>query len=196
MKCIKFLAGAMLCSAMAVTSCTINPTANVKLTNRVDSVSYALGQSWGEAMASQLQQMPGGPFNRSAIISGIMNSCMEDGKAIMSSEQAMALIDAYFMDIQNKEAEAAAEKNKAILEENMKKGGFLQTASGLQYKVITQGYGETPTDTDKVRVHYTGKLADGTVFDSSVERGEPTEFPVNAVIPGWTEALKLMPVGS
>ena len=82
------------------------------------------------------------------------------------------------------------------LEENAKKEGVNSTESGLQFRVINQGEGAIPARTDRVRVHYTGKLIDGTVFDSSVARGEPAEFPVNGVIPGWIEALTLMPVGS
>lgn len=82
------------------------------------------------------------------------------------------------------------------LDANLEKEGVNSTESGLQFKVLTQGDGPIPARTDRVRVHYTGKLIDGTVFDSSVARGEPAEFPVNGVIPGWIEALTLMPVGS
>ncbi len=95
---------------------------------------------------------------------------------------------------------AAAEENleagQAFLKENAGKEGVMTTLSGLQYKVIEEGEGENPAATDVVRVHYTGKLLDGTVFDSSVERGEPVEFPLNRVIPGWTEGLQLMSPGA
>ena len=93
----------------------------------------------------------------------------------------------------------AAEKSKAegeaFLAQNKTAEGVVTTQSGLQYKVITEGQGATPTDDDKVKVHYTGTLLDGTKFDSSIDRGQPLEFPVTAVIPGWTEMLKLMKVG-
>ena len=82
-----------------------------------------------------------------------------------------------------------------FMEENKAKDGVVTLPSGLQYKVITNGTGEKPTATDRVKVHYHGTLMDGTVFDSSVERGEPTVFGVGQVIKGWTEALELMPVG-
>lgn len=89
-----------------------------------------------------------------------------------------------------------ASQGEKYLEENRKREGVNSTTSGLQFRVITQGEGAIPTRTDRVRVHYTGKLIDGVVFDSSVTRGEAAEFPVNGVINGWTEALMLMPVGS
>ncbi len=96
---------------------------------------------------------------------------------------------------QARQKEMAAEGQK-FLDENQKKDGVSTTESGLQFRVITQGDGPIPSRKDHVRVHYTGKLIDGTVFDSSVARGEPAEFPVNGVIAGWIEALTLMPVGS
>ncbi len=91
---------------------------------------------------------------------------------------------------------ALAEAGKVFLAENIKKEGVQVTESGLQYKVLKAGDGAIPARTDHVRVHYTGRLIDGTVFDSSVQRGQPAEFPVNGVIAGWIEALTLMPVGS
>ena len=87
-------------------------------------------------------------------------------------------------------------KGAAFLAENKKKEGVVETASGLQYKVVKMGTGAKPTATDKVKVHYHGTLLDGTVFDSSVERGQPITFPLNQVIAGWTEGVQLMPVGS
>lgn len=94
-----------------------------------------------------------------------------------------------------RQQELAAEGQK-FLDENAKREGVNSTETGLQFRVLTQGTGPIPARKDHVRVHYTGKLVDGTVFDSSVARGEPAEFPVSGVIPGWIEALTLMPVGS
>ena len=94
---------------------------------------------------------------------------------------------------QFKEIEAAG---KAFLEANKQKDGVKMTDSGLQYEVLIEGDGKVPSATDKVSVHYTGTLPDGTVFDSSVTRGQPAEFPVNGVVKGWVEALSMMPVGS
>ena len=103
------------------------------------------------------------------------------------------------MSLQELKIKKLQEKLKAaaeFMDANKAKENILTTESGLQYEVLTEGTGEKPAATDQVRVHYHGTLIDGTVFDSSVDRGEPTVFGVNRVIPGWTEALELMPVGS
>lgn len=91
---------------------------------------------------------------------------------------------------------ALAEEGQKFLDENQKRDGVSTTESGLQFSVVNQGDGAIPSRKDRVRVHYTGRLIDGSVFDSSVQRGQPAEFPVSGVIPGWIEALTLMPVGS
>ena len=95
-----------------------------------------------------------------------------------------------------KKAKENAEKGKKFLEENAKKSGVDTLANGIQYKIIKKGEGAKPAATDIVKVHYRGTLIDGTEFDSSIKRGEPIEFPLNRVIPGWTTALQQMPVGS
>jgi len=97
---------------------------------------------------------------------------------------------------QEQQTKAQAKIGELFLAENAKKDGITVTDSGLQYEIITAGTGEKPTATSRVKTHYHGTLIDGTVFDSSVQRGEPIDFPVNGVIAGWTEALQLMPVGS
>ncbi len=116
------------------------------------------------------------------------------------AEKIMKEFQENMMKKKEEDAKKLAETNKAagdkFLAENKAKAGVQTTASGLQYKVITEGSGVKPKATDTVKVHYTGKLLDGKVFDSSVTRGEPVEFPVSGVIPGWVEALQLMPQGS
>ena len=118
----------------------------------------------------------------------------------MSPEEAQAYLTATMQALQAKKLEKQYGPNKqageAFLAANKAKAGVITTASGLQYEVIKKGTGALPTDTSRVKVHYHGTLIDGTVFDSSVERKEPATFGVNQVIKGWTEALKLMPVGS
>ncbi|WP_445375814.1 peptidylprolyl isomerase [Photorhabdus tasmaniensis] len=98
--------------------------------------------------------------------------------------------------VRRERQQAMAEEGQKFLAENAQRDGISTTESGLQFSVLKQGDGAIPARTDRVRVHYTGRLIDGTVFDSSVQRGEPAEFPVNGVIAGWIEALTLMPVGS
>ena len=93
-------------------------------------------------------------------------------------------------------ADSNSEKGEAFLKENSTKEGVKTTASGLQYKVLKEGKGKSPQATDTVQVHYKGTLLDGTEFDSSYKRGEPAEFPLNRVIPGWTEGVQLMKVGA
>jgi FKBP-type peptidyl-prolyl cis-trans isomerase FkpA len=132
---------------------------------------------------------------RQGLINGISKS-----DVVMSAEDARVYFNGTMEALQAKKLEATYGANKAagaaFLAENAKKAGVITTASGLQYEVISVGKGAMPVAADKVKVHYHGTLIDGTVFDSSVERGEPAEFGVNQVIKGWVEGLQLMPVGS
>jgi FKBP-type peptidyl-prolyl cis-trans isomerase FklB len=132
---------------------------------------------------------------RQGLINGISNS-----EGVMTADVARDYFNQTMEALQAKKLESTYGTNKsageAFLVENAKKEGVMTTASGLQYEVIVAGKGAVPTATDKVKVHYHGTLIDGTVFDSSVSRGEPAEFGVNQVIKGWVEGLQLMPVGS
>jgi FKBP-type peptidyl-prolyl cis-trans isomerase FklB len=118
----------------------------------------------------------------------------------MTADEARDYFNGTMEALQAKKMEAQYNDNKVagqnFLAENAKKEGVITTASGLQYEVIKKGNGPLPKDTDKVKVHYHGTLVDGTVFDSSVDRGQPAEFGVTQVIKGWVEGLQLMPVGS
>ncbi len=164
---------------------------NATLKTEMDSVSYSLGVSIGSNLKGQGFEK----LNFAAMMKA-MEDVYGDGKTTISEEQANMFIQSYFQKLMDKKSEAAKADGVKFLEENKKKEGVQTTASGIQYKVNTMGTGPKPLATDRVKVHYTGKLIDGTVFDSSVERGEPAVFPLNGVIPGWTEALQLMPVGS
>ena len=164
----------------------------------LDRISYALGLSMGNNfMASGIKTI-----NVQDFVDGV--AAVYDGLAPkMSYDEAKAEIQKYFGEMQKKqEAEAAkmAEINQKAGEEYLAKNGKRPevkiTESGLQYEVLTEGSGPKPEATDQVEVHYTGKLIDGTVFDSSVERGQPATFGVTQVIPGWVEALQLMNAGS
>ena len=157
-------------------------------------VSYGIGRQMGDQLASN----PFDGVSTAAVAQGVMDA-LNGVDMPYSNEQMQAAFEAINAQMQAKEAEKSktlAAAGEAFLAENAKKASVTVTASGLQYEVITQGTGAVPTATSKVKTHYHGTLIDGTVFDSSVNRGQPIDFPVNGVIAGWTEALQLMPVGS
>jgi len=156
-----------------------------------DSLSYAIGLS----VANFYKQMNITNIN-SALVTRAINDVNKKGKTLMDDQQANACMSNY---IQKTKAEKASGNKKIgldFLAANKKKPGVVTLPSGLQYTIIKEGTGPKPALTDMVRVHYHGTLIDGKVFDSSVERGQPIELAVNGVIPGWTEALQLMSVGS
>ncbi|MDR2119589.1 MAG: FKBP-type peptidyl-prolyl cis-trans isomerase [Tannerella sp.] len=169
----------------------------VLLKSLSDSVSYAIGVNYGAALNRNMKTFPGGEYSLDALAEGFAKSIKEDSAALaIAPEATEQLIQSYLQNIMQKEAEAENARGEAFLAENKTKDGVITTESGLQYKVLTQGEGRIPTAESQVKVHYTGKLLDGTVFDSSVARGEPTTFEVTQVIGGWTEILQRMPVGS
>jgi len=194
-KNILYLVVAALLMA-ASSSCQQGGPANVKLETTVDSVSYAIGVLVGANNNQQLKNVPeGDKMNLEAVSNAFQTITM--GKELqISEEDANKIVQKFFTDASQREAQENLEKGNKFLEENKAREGVHTTESGLQYEIITEGTGEKPAATDRVRVHYHGTLIDGTVFDSSVERGEPVVFGVTQVIPGWTEALELMPVGS
>lgn len=163
-----------------------------------ESVEQQASYGIGRQMGDQLVNVPFDGFDAAAALAGFTDG-LQNGDYKVQPEQ----INAAFREIQARLQAAEAEKaqtlaadGQAFLAENAKKDGVTVTASGLQYEVLVAGEGEKPTATSTVRTHYHGTLIDGTVFDSSVQRGQPAEFPVNGVIAGWTEALQLMNVGS
>jgi FKBP-type peptidyl-prolyl cis-trans isomerase len=168
----------------------------VKLESHIDSVSYALGILVGSNNTKQLESAPGGgDINREAMSAAFRASSVGEETA-MTAEEANELVRKFFEGAGEREAQKNLEEGNAFLEKNKAREGVTTTESGLQYEILTEGTGPKPTATDQVRVHYHGTLIDGKVFDSSVDRGEPVVFGVSQVIPGWTEALELMPVGS
>lgn len=168
----------------------------IALKNSTDSLNYFLGLNMGYSLQQAPWDVEGG-----VVASGLLQ--VLDDSSMFNQITADAIFRGLNQDLSAKEQQRAEqeaieniEKGAAFLEENAKKEGVVTTESGLQYKVITQGDGPTPADTANVTVHYEGSLIDGEVFDSSYENGEPVSFALNRVIPGWTEGLQLMPVGS
>lgn len=157
----------------------------------MDKLSYA----WGIAMASQLKGMGVENLNLTDYCDAV-KTVFEGGELAVKPEEAQTLINEYLTQLHEKATKLAREAGEKFLEENGKKEGVHTTASGLQYVVEKEGTGKQPSATDNVTVHYTGRLLDGKVFDSSVARGEPATFPLNRVIPGWTEGLQLMKEGA
>lgn len=157
----------------------------------MDKLSYA----WGLAMGKQLQAMGVKEVKAEDFKEGV-KVAFDGGKPEISLEEAQKLINDYLQDLQKKAEAMAREEGERFLKENGAKEGVKTTASGLQYVVEKEGEGAQPGAEDEVTVHYTGKLLDDTVFDSSVNRGEPATFPLNRVIPGWTEGVQLMKEGA
>ena len=161
------------------------------LKNAKDSASYALGVN----IIQGLKKQGLGNINPDILVKAINNELARKPHTI-APEACSGVINQYMQQQRGAEAIAAKEAGRHFLQANAKKQGVISLPSGLQYQVIRQGEGPKPTMSDKVKCHYHGTLIDGTIFDSSVERGEPAVFPVSGVIRGWTEALQLMPTGS
>lgn len=164
-------------------------------TNDVDSMSYALGMNVGADFAKNIKGIPGGKSNIDLLVKGF-SAVMKGDSTLMSQEVASEFFKNYITEAQTKEVEAKRGDGEKFLTANKSKEGVNVTASGLQYEVLVPADGPKPTAVDSVKVHYQGFLLDGTKFDSSVDRGEPIVFPLNQVIPGWTEGVQLMSVGS
>lgn len=157
----------------------------------MEKVSYALGLSLG----NNLKNSGIDSLDYAKLAKGI-EDVLEQKQVEMSAQEAQAVISEFFQALQEKAAEGAINEGKAFLEANAKRAEVVTLESGLQYEILSAGDGATPKASDKVKVHYHGSLINGTVFDSSVQRGEPATFGVTQVISGWVEALQLMPVGS
>lgn len=192
------VAGSILC--FSVLSCNATEPAKTKpvaLKTQSDSISYMIGQDVGKSLKNFKSDIAMQVF-----IKGI-EDVLKDQPPQITPEKMRELQASFSSQLQQKQeeqAKASGDKNKkageAFLAENKTKAGVKTTVSGLQYSVIKEGTGAKPKATDKVKVHYKGTLLDGTIFDSSYDRGEPASFTLNQVIPGWTEGVQLMTVGS
>tara|TARA_R110000772_G_scaffold41479_5_gene96434 strand:- start:9891 stop:10592 length:702 start_codon:yes stop_codon:yes gene_type:complete len=179
-----------------LTACGGDKSSKADLGSEIGKVSYGIGANIGARFGDDL------PLDVDAFSAGVRDA-LAGGEMQMTEEEIMSTLQAYQqkqLAERQEEAQAAGAKNQAEADAFFAKNGSVEgvttTESGLQYQVLVEGKGAKPTADDTVEVHYHGTLLDGTVFDSSYQRGETVSFPVGGVIPGWTEALQLMPVGS
>jgi FKBP-type peptidyl-prolyl cis-trans isomerase FkpA len=189
---------ALLGAGVLLAACGSGPSAaNARLDTEDQKASYGVGLNMGRSLQGAEDRL-----DRAAFLKGIEDAMTRAEPAIDQAEiqSALQAFSEALMQEQEARRSADAEKNQAegaaYLAENGSKEGVTTTESGLQYEVLRQGDGPRPTASDRVSIHYKGTLIDGTQFDSSYDRGEPIEFGVGGVIPGFSEALQLMPVGS
>lgn len=157
----------------------------------MDKFSYALGLGIGQNLLGM-----GASGISIEDFSQAIKDIFEKNDLAISHQEAQTIVQARFAEMQEKIAAHTQAAEKVFFDENKNKEGVITLDSGLQYEIITEGNGQKPSATDQVQCHYEGQLLDGTVFDSSIKRGQPASFGVNQVIPGWVEALQLMPEGS
>ncbi len=162
-----------------------------KMTGELENFSYALGMS----IAGNLIQTGVKTVNPELFLNGFKD-VFKGGETMLQPEEANAILEEFIGKLNENKGAGNLEEGIKFLAENKKKQGVTELPSGLQFEVLTEGSGEIPTLNDQVECHYHGTLIDGTVFDSSVKRGQPAVFPVNGVIQGWVEALQLMSTGS
>ena len=157
----------------------------------MDKLSYALGLSMGNNFQrSGVRKLNADEF------AAALKAVYGEGEMLMTYEEAKQVVNDYFTQLEEDTRLANKKACEVFLQENAKRPEVKVTESGLQYQIVKEGEGESPKATDTVKVHYTGCLIDGKVFDSSVQRGEPAVFGVNQVIPGWVEALQMMKPGA
>ncbi|MCW3115556.1 MAG: peptidylprolyl isomerase [Segetibacter sp.] len=174
---------------VAKTKSTVSTGAGLRTTT--DSISYAFGLSLGQYMKSQ-----GLASLNYAALNKAIEQCIKGQKTDLDMNQATQVMQSFAEEKVKKTSAVEKEKGRSFLERNKARKEVMQTTSGLQYEILVKGTGPVPARTDTVSAHYRGSLIDGKEFDNSYKRGEPLTIPVGAVIPGWTEALTMMPVGS
>jgi len=182
-------AGIFLLILFVIQACSTGSFKSEKVVSKADSVSYMLGLSIGHSFKAEA--IPG--IKPALIAKGIEQA--ESGDTSVSETQINMFLSTYFRQIQQEKADKNLKEGEAFLAANKLKDGVKTTASGLQYKVIQEGTGKTPTGNDMVKCQYKASFTNGDVWDSSYDKGEPAQFPLNGVIKGWTEGLQLMKEG-
>ncbi len=163
---------------------------SMALETEKDTISYCLGINYAKSnMNNNFDTVS------TAIIANAMDDVYNEDELKISEEDAAQILQSYYMKKRRHAVSENLRKGKEFLEQNKEKEGVKVTESGLQYKILKEGSGESPTDNSRVKVNYKGSFIDGEVFDSSYDRGEPTTFEVNKVIPGWSEGIKMMKEG-
>jgi FKBP-type peptidyl-prolyl cis-trans isomerase len=186
----KFVISLLLAVLFYVSSCQ-HEIGKVELKTEHDSASYLIGHQIGTNLANS----PMTEINVAALANG-MQDAINEVELFMDPDAVAMFLNEYMRKTEEIASEQYIVESEKFLAENMLRNGVNVTESGLQYEILVEGNGEKPTSDSRVTVHYHGTLIDGTVFDSSVDRGEPATFGVNQVIKGWTEVLQLMPTGS
>ena len=190
---------AIVSLGIAFTSCDSKKSiGSVKLTSDVDSVSYIFGKVNAYTMKKQMDSWPG-KGNYDAFIAGINDGVANPDDSLFLGKDMVAIneyVNGFFMKLQTRMADDNLAEGEKFLAENKTKSGVITTETGLQYKVITEGTGAKPKPDDIIKIHYTGKTLDGNIFDSSFQHGQPLEGPAGNFVPGFSQGLLLMPVGS
>ncbi|MDZ7806800.1 MAG: FKBP-type peptidyl-prolyl cis-trans isomerase [Gracilimonas sp.] len=189
----KLSLAALLCSAIVITGCNqdMDNAGKADLSTEIDSVSYALGFQNGTFLAREGIT----DIDMSNYAAGLSNGLGSEEGAL-TQDEVYAVVNQYVQRMNEERSTQNREEGTSFLEENKDKEGVMVTESGLQYKVLEEGDGESPSAENIVSVNYEGRLLNGEVFDSSYDRGQPAEFPLNQVIPGWTEGVQLMREGA
>lgn len=189
-----FVIPAALALGLGLAGCaqpSSEPATLTELSTDAEKAGYAAGYNTGSSM--RIQSL--GDISREAFYTGLMHG-LDGDSALIDEAAQLSVLQSYQKKNRDKVGQSNLEEGQAFLQENLEREGVMSTDSGLQYEVLVSGEdGPSPTEDDRVRVHYHGTLIDGTVFDSSVDRGTPAEFGVTQVIPGWVEVLQLMKAG-
>jgi FKBP-type peptidyl-prolyl cis-trans isomerase len=192
MRSVSIFAGVILLMGSAACAQKNDRKGGKEMATEMDSISYVFGASLGQ----NIRQVEIDDVNLDHVMRGLEDALESDSTMKISLEEGNNLVRAMMARKTAEKAAEAIKETEKYMKERAAEGGYTQTESGLLYKVTEEGSGSMPAVTDKVKVNYEGKTTEGVVFDSSYDRGEPAEFPLNRVIPGWTEVLQLMKVGS